>query len=90
LRVSFTSFLEWAKLVARKPGTQGLVLGNLTLFELSVGMALFTAVMVVDIFTFGEKMRKTFLRNAFGLQGKLVLVLLGALQCIGWLLVGYH
>jgi hypothetical protein len=79
-----------AKLLAGEPGKQGIVLGNLTLFELSIGMALFTAVMVVDIFAFGEKMRTTFLPNAFGPQGKFVLVLLGALQCIGWLRVGFH
>lgn len=79
-----------AKLLAADPGKQGPVLGNLTLFELSMGMALFTVVMVVDIFAFGEKMRKTFLPSAFGLQGKSVLVLLGALQCLGWLLAGSH
>src|SRR6188768_2275780 len=45
------------------------VLGRLTLFELSVGMALFTAVMTYDIFIFGEKMRTTFLPKAFGREG---------------------
>ena len=79
-----------AKLLAGEPGKQGIVLGQLTLSELSIGMALFTAVMVIDIYVFGDKMRKTFLPKAFGIQGKVVLVLLGALQCIGWLLAGFH
>ena len=78
------------KLLAGESGKHDIILGNLTLFQLSIGMALFTVVMIVDIFAFGEKMRRTFLPNAFGLQGKLVLLLLGALQCIGWLLVASH
>ena len=77
-----------AKLLAGEPGKQGVVLGNLTLLQLSIGMALSTVVMVIDIYCFGDKMRKTFLPKAFGIQGKVVLVLLGVLQCIGWLLVG--
>ncbi|HEY4368906.1 MAG TPA: hypothetical protein VGN07_16850 [Steroidobacteraceae bacterium] len=64
------------------------VLGNLSLFELSIGMALFTALMIVDIFLFGARMRAQFLPDAFGLPGKLVLILLGILQCSGWLLIG--
>jgi len=50
-------------------------------------MILFTIVMVMDIFMFGEKMRKTYLPEAFGWQGKTVLVLLGFLVCAGWFLV---
>ncbi len=65
-------------------------MGHLTLPELSVGMILFTVVMVVDIFAFGEKMRKTFLEQAFfGRPGKLVLLMLGLLICAGWFLVAY-
>jgi len=63
------------------------LLGNLSLRHLCVGMILFTIVMVVDIFMFGEKMRKTYLPEAFGWQGKTVLVLLGFLVCAGWFLV---
>jgi hypothetical protein len=71
-------------------GEPGKVLGNLTLTELSVGMAAFTAVMTWDIYVFGEKMRKTFLEKDFGPQGKAVLLLLASLLCAGWLLVAFH
>ena len=63
------------------------VLGHLSHRELSIGMVLFTLVMVIDIFMFGEKMRLHFLRGAFSLQGKVVLILIGALICAGWFLV---
>ena len=63
------------------------VLGSLTLRQLSFGMILFTAVMVLDIFMFGEKMRTKYLPGAFGWQGKAVLLLLGFLICVGWFLV---
>jgi hypothetical protein len=63
------------------------VLGNLSLRQLSIGMILFTIVMIVDIFMFGEKMRTTYLPDAFGWQGKTVLVLIGILICVGWFLV---
>jgi hypothetical protein len=63
------------------------VLGGLSLQELSVGMILFTIVMVVDIYSFGEKMRTAYLPEAFGWQGKAVLLLIGFLLCAGWFLV---
>lgn len=74
-----------AKLFSYEKTATGL--GNLTLRQLSLGMILFTIVMVVDIFMFGEKMRATYLPNAFGWQGKMVLVLIGILICGGWFLV---
>ena len=79
-----------ANLFTREPGKPPAALGNLTLFELSIGMALFTLVMVYDIWTFGEKMRKAHLPDSFGPEGKRVLLLLGALLCIGWLLAGWR
>ena len=74
-----------AKLLADP--TTASVLGRLTLRQLSVGMILFTIVMVLDIFMFGQKMRRKYLPGAFGWQGKAVLLLLGVLICAGWLLV---
>jgi putative flippase GtrA len=65
-----------------------IVLGNLTLPELAIGMAIFTAFMVWDIYVFGDNMRKTDLPKSFQLQGKAVLIVLGALQITGWVLVG--
>jgi hypothetical protein len=61
------------------------VLGNLTLGQLGIGMALFTIVMVLDIFMFGQNMRKNYLPNALGLQGKSVLIVIGLLICLGWI-----
>lgn len=63
------------------------VLGNLTLHQLSTGMIMFTIIMMVDIFMFGEKMRKHHVKDAFGWQGKIVLLLIGLLIATGWFLV---
>jgi hypothetical protein len=67
-----------------------IVLGNLTLRELGIGMAIFALVMVVDIFMFGQNMRRNYLPDAFGWQGKSVLILIGSLICIGWILVSSY
>ena len=77
-----------ARLLTAEPGKPGVVLGSLTLQELAIGMALFTAFMTWDIYVFGLKMRAAYLRNSFEWQGKAVLIVLGALQVAGWLLVG--
>lgn len=81
-----------AKLLAEAPTGSPVVLGGLTLSHLSVGMILFTAVMVYDIFAFGEKMRAALDRpgrpGVFGPPGKVVLLLLGALIASGWAFVG--
>jgi hypothetical protein len=76
------------KLLTGESGKPGVVLGNLTLKELSVGMVALTAMMIWDIYAFGEKMRKTYLERDFGPQGKAVLLVLGVLLCAGWLLAG--
>jgi hypothetical protein len=44
--------------------------------------------MVIDIYYFGEKMRKS-LPDAFTPVGKAVLLLLGALMTLGWVVVGF-
>jgi len=66
------------------------VLGHLTLPELSWGMILFTIVMVVDIYAFGDKMRNQteFSLDVFKRPGKMVLVSIGLIICAGWFLVG--
>ena len=61
-------------------------LGGLKLSYLCYGMALFTIVMSIDIYAFGYKMRSTYLPDSFGWQGKLVLMLIAALICSGWIL----
>lgn len=73
-----------AKLISPSDQT----LGGLSLSELAIGMAIFTLLMVWDIYAFGEKMRDSHLPGeVFGLQGKAVLHLLGLLIISGWLLV---
>jgi hypothetical protein len=74
-----------AKLFTDKDATA--LLGNLKLSELAIGMILFTIVMTADIFMFGQKMREAYLPDAFGIQGKVVLLLIGLLLCAGWFLV---
>ena len=72
------------------------VLSGLSLGPLSFGMILFTAMMTLDIYMFGYKMRELMLegqtdrspwRGPFSLPGKVVLVAIGALICVGWYLV---
>jgi hypothetical protein len=82
-----------AKLLVDDPTQAVVVLGGLTLSRLSLGMILFTVVMVIDIFMFGSKMRSVLDRpggpEVFGTPGKIVLVLLGLLISMGWYLVGF-
>lgn len=68
------------------PGA-GMVLGALQLWQLSLGMILFTTVMVVDIFKFGQKMQRYLGKEVFAEYGKAVLILLGLLIATGWSLV---
>jgi len=75
------------------------VLGGLSLWHLSVGMILFTILMVIDIFLFGRNIRSTLPKDAFdptgktvelfGKSGKAVLILIGVLMCGGWFLAAY-
>lgn len=71
----------------------GHVLGSLSLYQLAIGMILFTAIMVADIFQFGYNLRSTVPKDPaepttelFGRRGQIVLVLIGALICSGWAL----
>jgi hypothetical protein len=77
-----------AKLLKGEHGEPPVVLGSLTLQELAFGMALFTVIMVIDIYFFGDNMRTRYSQTLFEPQGKVVLVLIGALLCFGWFLAG--
>ena len=68
---------------------EGSGIGGLSQKELSVGMVLFTALMVWDIFEFGRRSRKEPTPEVFGNVGKAVLISIDLLICIGWLLVGF-
>ena len=64
------------------------LLGRLSVRHLAGGAIIFTIVMVVDIWSFGEMMRTEFLDElAFTKRGKTILLLLGTLLVSGWLLV---
>jgi hypothetical protein len=79
-------------------GSPCAVLGKLTLAELALGMIVFTVLLTVDIYLFGQHLRSTVPDEAmgpngdtlamFGTPGKLILVLIGLLICAGWFLVG--
>ncbi len=74
-----------AKLIKEGDG-----IGGLSHPALSIGMVLFTVVMVWDIFKFGERSRKEpNSTDVFGEAGRRVLLLIGVLICLGWLLVGF-
>ena len=70
---------------------QNIVLGSLSLEELSLGMTIFTLIMGADIFVFGfnsKETNKEWYKPPFGLPGILVLVSICLLICAGWLRVG--
>ena len=78
--------LAIAKLMADENTAK--LLGRLTVRHLAFGAIIFTIVMVVDIWLFGEMMRKKFLgKLAFTNRGKIILLMLGLLLVISWSLV---
>lgn len=76
--------------------SEKLVLGGLTLQNLSAGMILFTVVMIIDIYLFGMNLRHTLTHDPagskldttelFAWQGRVVLIAIGVLICAGWVL----
>lgn len=64
------------------------LLGRLSVRHLALGAIIFSIVMVVDIWLFGQMMRKKFLGElAFSKLGKTISLMLGALLVVSWLLV---
>lgn len=64
------------------------LLGRLSVRHLALGAIIFSIVMVVDIWLFGQMMRKKFLGElAFSKLGKTILLMLGALLVVSRLLV---
>ncbi len=79
-----------ANVLSEKPA-DSVVMGNLHVQQLAVGMLAFTVVMIFDIYTFADKMKRlqgNFKPEIFKPQGKVVLVLIGTLICLAWLLGG--
>jgi len=65
-------------------------LGSLELWQIGVGMALFTLAMVADIDAFGLKMRKNGKQKGeklYARMGVIVLLSIGSLIVAGWVLV---
>jgi len=78
-----------AKLMAAS-GKAGdtILLGNLRLWQLALGAIIFTLIMVVDIFLWGQMMKRKFLGDlAFNIPGKFILFFLGVLLVSAWVLV---
>jgi hypothetical protein len=67
------------------------ILGGLTLQMLAVGAAAFTFLMCLDIWYWGDMMRRDFFGDTqvFGRPGRVILVSLGALLITGWLLAAF-
>ena len=77
-----------AQLLVGTADKGGLVLGGLRLWQLAVGMAFFSAVMVLDIYAFGKKMSDKAPRlELFGPIGRFVLGGIGLLLVAGWCMV---
>ena len=82
--------------LAREPAATaganaGAVVGGLSLHALAIGASIFTIVMCVDIWMFGQMMRAEYFGGTmvFGTPGRLVLVLIGSLIVAGWLLAAF-
>jgi hypothetical protein len=78
-----------AKFMSESDKTAGAVLlGKLRLWHLAVGSIVFTILMVIDIFRWGQMMKKNFLGDlAFTAAGKCILGLLGLLIVLAWVFV---
>jgi hypothetical protein len=67
------------------------ILGGLTLQILALGAAAFTFLMCLDIWYWGDMMRRDFFegKQVFGTPGRIILVSLGGLLIAGWLIAAF-
>jgi len=67
------------------------ILGGLTLQELAIGAVLFTILMGIDIFLWGQMMRTKFFDGelVFKWAGKSILILLCILLILAWLIAAF-
>ncbi len=78
-----------ARLLADKQNEQ--ILGGLTLQALAVGASAFTCLMCLDIWYWGDMLRRDFFngQQVFGRPGRFILIALGALLIMGWLVAAF-
>jgi len=76
--------------ILREPNTTR-ILGGLTLQELAIGAVLFTILMGIDIFLWGQMMRTKFFDGelVFKWAGKSILILLCILLILAWLIAAF-
>jgi hypothetical protein len=79
---------------ALNPSGKGLVAGLPTQI-IAYGMAIFTVIFCIDIYWFGQGMRKAaghsakpFTEGLFNIRGRLVLLCICGLIAVGWVLIG--
>jgi len=67
------------------------ILGGLTPQALAIGAATFTLLMCLDIWFWGQMMRRDFFGSSqvFAVPGKAILIALGAILILGWLLAAF-
>ena len=78
-----------ARLFADRQNEQ--ILGGLSLQALAVGASAFTCLMCLDIWFWGDMLRRDFFdgQQVFGRPGRLILIAIGALLIAGWLLAAF-
>ena len=78
-----------AKILSEPNSTR--ILGGLTLQELAIGAVLFTILMGIDIFLWGQMMRTKFFDGelVFKWAGKSILILLCILLILAWLIAAF-
>jgi hypothetical protein len=62
--------------------------GELSIFALSVGLIVFTVLMISDVWLWGADMREKHSLRLFRPVGQIILLMIGALLVAGWALIG--
>lgn len=76
--------------IAKFANEGSIYVGGLSNALIALGMVLFTALMVLDIFAFGFWCQRRFAEKVFGRIGQIVLGSIGVLICAAWLLLGFQ
>lgn len=62
--------------------------GELSIFGLSLGLIVFTVLMIADVWLWGADMREKHSLKLFRPAGQIILLMIGALIVAGWALIG--